>query len=222
MTATPKLGLLLMATNTANKETVFNEALISLEAIVCCSVINMSLTTPPVSPADGDFYIPAAGSTGAWSGLSNKLVFYYSGWRSMTPYVGMRVFDQNSGIEWRWTGSAWTAHRSIEMNFSIFGTPTISVACARRLTGKKHKYLSNMGGSYGYAVTPPTGGAVDFDVQKNGASVGTISFADGANTATFTMASPATFVPNDRLEIIAPANLWTMADITLSLVAPEA
>lgn len=57
----------------------------------------------------------------------------------------------------------------------------------------------------------------DFDVQKNGGSVGTISF-NTTDVGTFTMASPTTFDPGDILGIIAPATADTnLADIGINL-----
>lgn len=58
----------------------------------------------------------------------------------------------------------------------------------------------------------------DFDVLKNGASVGTISFAISATTATFTMASATSFAVGDRIEITAPSPQdSTLADIAITL-----
>lgn len=52
----------------------------------------------------------------------------------------------------------------------------------------------------GTAATAQT----DFDVRRNGASVGTIRFPFGAATPTFIAASAVTFDPDDRLSVAAP------------------
>jgi hypothetical protein len=66
------------------------------------------------------------------------------------------------------------------------------------------------------AGTPPTAQA-DLDVQKNGASIGTITFAASANTATFAFASEAAFTAGDRLTVLAPGSQdASLADISIT------
>lgn len=45
----------------------------------------------------------------------------------------------------------------------------------------------------------------DFDLQKNGTSFGTVSFATGSATATITIGSATTFIAGDVFELIGPA-----------------
>lgn len=64
---------------------------------------------------------------------------------------------------------------------------------------------ANLTGSYASAETAGTVGAAQFLIKKNGTEVGSFSFAVGATTATFVMASAQAFVAGDSLEIVAPA-----------------
>lgn len=75
--------------------------------------------------------------------------------------------------------------------------------------------------SRAYAVTAPSGGAVAFDVQKNGSSIGSISFADASNTATFSTTGTAAekFAAGDRISIHTPGTLHSIADISFNLLA---
>lgn len=57
--------------------------------------------------------------------------------------------------------------------------------------------------SQGFADTV-SAAAVTFPIHKNGISVGTVNFALGVGTATFTFASDVSFAAGDRLAIIAP------------------
>lgn len=58
----------------------------------------------------------------------------------------------------------------------------------------------------------------DFDIQKNGVSCGTMSFAGAATTATFTMASQTDFTAGDILSVYAPnPQDATLEDITFTL-----
>lgn len=60
--------------------------------------------------------------------------------------------------------------------------------------------------------------AATIDIKKNGSSVGTINFAIGANTPTFTFASLVAFAVGDRLQLVAQATAdVTLADIAISL-----
>lgn len=59
-------------------------------------------------------------------------------------------------------------------------------------------------GSQGYVGTAPADGAAVFSIKKNGAGVGTLEFASGATTATFTLSSDTSFAAGDRLEVSAP------------------
>ena len=62
MATSPILGLTLMSSAQAQKEVVFNNFLIAMDALFKLSVISMSLTTPPGSPSEGDAYVVAASS----------------------------------------------------------------------------------------------------------------------------------------------------------------
>ena len=77
---------------------------------------------------------------------------------------------------------------------------------------------SGLIGSQGYATTVSTA-AASFGLEKNGASIGSVDFALGASTATFTFTSDVTFAAGDRLELIAPTpqdSLLAAISITLA------
>ncbi|AQV94745.1 hypothetical protein BJN34_12730 [Cupriavidus necator] len=74
--------------------------------------------------------------------------------------------------------------------------------------------LTNSRGTAGTGATAQT----NFDIQKNGSSVGTMRFAAGSATATFIMGSQTTFAAGDILKVVAPATPdATLADIGFSL-----
>ena len=59
------------------------------------AIIDRDLTAPPVSPSDGDLYIPAATATGAWVGQENKIAGWDdvgSVWKFQSPPNGFRVW----------------------------------------------------------------------------------------------------------------------------------
>lgn len=58
----------------------------------------------------------------------------------------------------------------------------------------------------------------DFDIKKNGSSVGTMRFSSSGSTASFIAASPVTFASGDVLDVIAPGTPdATAANITFTL-----
>lgn len=71
------------------------------------------------------------------------------------------------------------------------------------------------GNSQGYAGTVDAGAQV-WNIQKNGAGIGTMNFAAATAVATFTIAAPVQFVPGDRLELVSPAAPGTQANVSFT------
>jgi hypothetical protein len=115
----PRLGVLLMASAMAQKEIVFNEAIIAFDALFAGSVLSLAVTTPPGSPADGDCYVvPHTGATGAWAAYPDKLTFYYNGWQFLTIPEHFKVYNvADSAFHMYTTSGGWVAVAT--------GTPTV-------------------------------------------------------------------------------------------------
>lgn len=107
MTITPKLGINLLATNTAQKEIVINEALVSFDAIIGGSVLAIQ-NGPPASPADGDAYIVGTAPTGAWTGHENDIAFWFNGWRFIDTIQKMRMWVMSPGAFFTRQVGSWT------------------------------------------------------------------------------------------------------------------
>lgn len=93
------------------------------------------------------------------------------------------------------------------------GVPGASAIVTRVPVARAVTFPSGLSGSYARASAAATGSTV-FDVQKNGASVGSITFAAAATSATFTAASAINLAAGDILSIHAPGT----ADATLANV----
>jgi hypothetical protein len=75
-------------------------------------------------------------------------------------------------------------------------------------------FADDFAGSYAHASTAPSGGAVQFDVKVEGASIGHFEFADAAQTATFvTDGTTEALDAGERITIESPGNLYSIADI---------
>jgi hypothetical protein len=83
------------------------------------------------------------------------------------------------------------------------GQPGAGVTLLQLVAPRPFTLPAGLTGSQGYAGTAPTAQA-DLDIRKNGASIGTITFAASGNTATFAFASEVAFAAGDRLTVIAP------------------
>ena len=106
---TPNLGLPFLMAAQAQKHVTHNEALRALDALVHLAVIDRDATTPPVSPADGDRYIVAAGGAGAWEGRDYEIAAYQDGaWAFFAPLVGWRSWVGDEEVLVVWDGGAWS------------------------------------------------------------------------------------------------------------------
>lgn len=95
------------------------------------------------------------------------------------------------------------------------GAPSASAKVLRVPIARAVTFAANFAGSYAKAGTAATASTA-FDVQKNGVSVGTITFAIGATSATFVSSGGAAvnFAAGDVLGIVAPVTPdATLADI---------
>ena len=68
MTDTANLGLPFIEGSQAQKHVTHNEALRILDAAIQIAVLDLTRTSPPSSPADGERHVVASGATGAWAG----------------------------------------------------------------------------------------------------------------------------------------------------------
>lgn len=107
MTTTPKLGVGLLATNTAQKEVVVNEALVTFDALIARSAISR-VNAPPPLPTQGATYIVGPAPTGVWVDHANAIAFWFNGWRYITPSQKLKFFLEGPSQWWTYSGSAWT------------------------------------------------------------------------------------------------------------------
>lgn len=97
------------------------------------------------------------------------------------------------------------------------GVPTASAKLLCVPVARAVTFPSNFAGSYAKAGAAATASTA-FDVQKNGTSVGTITFAAAASVGTFVTAAVVTLAAGDVLAIIAPSTADTsLADVGIVL-----
>ena len=104
-----------------------------------------------------------------------------------------------------------------DLAFFLPGTYSGGALMAQVVFDRAVTFPDGLSGAQGYAVLAATASTV-LDVRKNGVSIGTITFTDAGNTASFAMSGAQSFAPGDRLAIINqdPADA-TLADLSITL-----
>jgi hypothetical protein len=112
----------------------------------------------------------------------------------------------------------WRAERTpFILSMFIPGVHGDGALMAQLVLDRDVAFAENLPGSEGYSQVTATGSTV-LDLQKNGSDIGTITFSDAGNTATFALSGGAAFAAGDRLAIVNenPANA-TLADLSITL-----
>lgn len=130
--STPLLGLITLS-NSQGQYLNANETFAILDALLGKVVKDKDLSAPPGSPANGDVYIVAGSPTGAWSGHSMHIAFWYgdrSEWWFVTPREGWKFEPVDEDTVYRFDGSAWALWSS----GSSAPVQSIVVACSDETT----------------------------------------------------------------------------------------
>jgi hypothetical protein len=110
MATTNHLAITLLEQSQAQKDVTVNEALARIDAVLNTAAIDLSISTPPVSPSEGDLYIVAASATGDWAGQEDNMAYFDgSVWRFVTPKEGMRLWVADEYKDYIYFGGQWTA-----------------------------------------------------------------------------------------------------------------
>lgn len=109
MATTPHMGLTLVEQAQAQKEVTVNMALMRMDALLNCGVIDKDLATPPASPAEGDVYIVAGVATGDWEDQENAVAYFEQVWRFITPNEGLMLWVADEAEFYLFDGTGWVA-----------------------------------------------------------------------------------------------------------------
>jgi hypothetical protein len=102
------MGLAFLSAGQAQKEIVHNEALQTLDLLVCGAVEEAPRPDPPASPALGQCFIVGAGASAEWIGKDRTLVGYTSGgWRHISPQDGMITYVKSTSTWACYRNSSW-------------------------------------------------------------------------------------------------------------------
>lgn len=152
-----------------------------------------------------------------WSGLPTAGAGYYK-FTGLSLMANGTALDDNKSTAMSFKGTVPVTQPFDALSFYP-GLPTASAILLRVPVARAVGFVANFVGSYGTASAAATASTA-FDIQKNGVSIGTATFALGATTATFVSAGGAaqSLVAGNVLSVIAPATPdATLADVGFAL-----
>lgn len=171
---------------------VFDGTAWAIESGASVSVAMADLT-------DVDLTGLADGKALAWNATTSKWVV-----------VALLLTDAPSGgLPYRRAAGAWELVPVIHSQFHapVFGASAVLTLYTPEM---KTQYPVNFAGSVAVAEVAPSGSNAVFDIQKNGTSVGTLTFSVGNRKGVFAAAATTTIDPGattpDQLKIVAPAS----------------
>jgi hypothetical protein len=134
MTNTPRANLPELAAAQAQKHVTHNDALLELDALICCRILDRDLSADPASPADGDAYIVKATGTGAWTGKDGDIAYCVDGaWRFYAPFAGLTAYIADDAEFLIYNGSAWADLATV---LSLENLPMLGVNTTADSTNK--------------------------------------------------------------------------------------
>jgi hypothetical protein len=148
----------------------------------------------------------------------NLFYLYSSGWAALTGAALQSTILQLTDTPSSYSGQGYkglrvnagaTAVEFTEWPFDVSaflaGVPGSSAILTRIPVARAVRFPDNFSGSSGSAAVAATASTA-FDIQKNGSSIGTMTFAIGATTATFTTAGAGeeTFAAGNTISVVAP------------------
>ena len=160
---------------------------------------------------DGGDVLIVPGTSGVEEGGPGSVVISGLTWPATDGTAGQPITTDGSG-----NLSFSDGFTGFDIAFFVGSTPASSQISGQFIAVRDISFPVNLTGSAGVASTAATA-STDFDIQKNGGSIGTMNFDISATVATFTFASPVAFTAGDILKVIAPGSPdATLADISMT------
>jgi hypothetical protein len=114
MTDTANLGLPFIEGSQAQKHVTHNEALRILDAAIQIAVLDLTRTSPPSSPAEGERHVVASGPTGAWAGQVDAIATWQDGaWVFLAPHIGWCIWSVADDVMFVFDGTHWRDLRDL-------------------------------------------------------------------------------------------------------------
>lgn len=129
MTDTTHLGLPFIEGGQAQKHVTHNQALRILDAVIQIVVEDVTRTTPPGLPAEGQRHVVASGATGTWAGHAGAIATWQDGaWIYLTPKTGWCLWSIEDATIFIFEGSAWQPLAPLASDVGQLGVNTTASA----------------------------------------------------------------------------------------------
>lgn len=168
MDVTPRLNLPYIASQQAQKQVTYNQAMRLLDILVQPVVGSRSLASPPDTPDDGDIYLVAAGATGGWGGKSGQLAaFIDGGWLFRATHDGWLLFVEDEGLFVQRQAGSW-----VELGSSpaLFGVNTTADPTHRFAVASPASRFSHQGSDHRLFIDKATPADTASQIFQSGAS----------------------------------------------------
>ena len=161
MSATARFAIPLLAAGQAQKELFHNEAIQTLETLVCPAVEEGPRVSPPASPVIGACYIVAASPTGEWAGKPLNLAAYTAGGlRFVTPLEGITAYVRASSV--------WATFRSGAWELGVLRGANVTIAGQQVVGERAAAIASPIGGSVADAEARSAVGQILTALRQHG------------------------------------------------------
>jgi len=98
MANTARLNLPLVTPGANGGEVKHNDMLRLIDQILCLSVVQFDLNTPPGGPSNGQAWKIGSSPTGAWAANADDIAIYSSGWNFVSVADGMVLHDDTDDV----------------------------------------------------------------------------------------------------------------------------
>ena len=221
----------------ANARTI-GDAIDACGTIAAVLVIDMGAGWPSNELASGvswdEFhtFLSLTDTPNSYSGAGTKLVAVNSGATALEfvsrTFIGLTDVPSSfsgAGSKLVKVNSGATALEFVTvpalpylLSFDAPGAPTASMIVFHHVFTQAVTFVASLTDSYVKAGTAATA-QTDFDLKKNGSSIGTVRFAAAGTTASYVSISSSSWVAGDILTLVAPASPdATIEDIWGTLV----
>src|SRR3954453_8074970 len=207
MTDTPNLGLPFIEGSQAQKHVTHNEGLRILDAAIQVAVDDLTRTSPPSMPAEGERHVVAAGATGAWAGQGNAIATWQDGaWAFLVPKTGWWIWAVADNIVFVFDGTHWRYLRDLPVTLdnAVHVGINTSASSPNLLSVKSNAALLT-------AINVAGGGSGDarFQISKESAAkTASVFFSDAfSGRAEFGLIGSDAF----KLKVSADGSTWVEA-----------
>jgi hypothetical protein len=207
MTSTPNLGLPFIESAQAQKHVTHNEALRILDAAIQVAVLDLTRTSPPSSPAEGERHVVATGATGAWAGHGNAIATWQDGaWAYLAPRTGWCIWSVADDVMFVFDGAHWRDLRDLPVTLdnAVHVGINTSASSPNLLSVKSNAALLT-------AINVAGGGSGDARLQiskESAAKTASVFFSDAfSGRAEFGLVGSDAF----KLKVSADGSAWVEA-----------